>query len=75
MLFFPPGIWDAESRIVIGNVSRLFGLSLFILGHFYLLSVGLGLGIKWGGVVKFFGPTIAPQNSVVRPLGRREGFW
>ena len=69
------GFGDAESRIVLSNVSRLFGLSLFVLGHFYLLSVGLGLGIKWGGVVKFFGPTIAPQNPVVRPLGQRGGFW
>ena len=58
VLFFPLGIWDAESRIVLGNVSRLFGLSLFILGNFSLLGVGLGLSIKWAGVVKFFGPTI-----------------
>ena len=58
MLFFPLGIWDAESRIALGNVSRLFGLSLFVLGHFSLLGVGLGLSIKWVGIIKFFGPTI-----------------
>ena len=57
MPFFPPGIWDAKNRIVLGNVSRLFGLSLFVLGHFSLLGVGLRLSIKWAGVVKFFGPT------------------
>ena len=55
--FFSPRIWDAENRIVLGNVSRLFGLSLFVLDHFSLLGVGLGLSIKWAGVVKFFGPT------------------
>ena len=58
VLFFPPRIWDAEDRIVLGNVSRLFGLSLFVLGHFSLLGMGLRLSIKSGGVVKFFGPTI-----------------
>ena len=65
MLFFPPGIWDAENRIVLGNVSRLFGLSLFVLGHFSLPDMGLGLCIKWARVVKFLGPTIVPQNLVV----------
>ena len=64
MLFFPPGIWDAESRIVLSNVSRLFRLSLFVLGHFSLLDVGLGLSIKWAGVVKFFGPTII-KNKIL----------
>jgi len=56
--FFPSGIWDAENKIVLDNVSRLFGLSLFVLGHFSLFGVGLGFSIKWVEVVKFFGPTI-----------------
>ena len=47
-----------EDRIVLGDVSGPFGLSLFILGHFFLLSVGLGFSIKWAGVVKFFSPII-----------------
>ena len=71
MLFFPLGIWDTESRIILGNVSKLFGLSLFVLGHFSLLGVGLGLSIKWAGVVKFFDPTIAPQNPIVQLFGRK----
>jgi len=50
----------AENRIVLGDISRLFGLSSFVLGHFFLFGVGLGLSIKWAGVVKFFGLTIAP---------------
>ena len=40
------GFGMAENRIVLGNVSRLFGLSSFVLGHFFLLGVGLGLSIK-----------------------------
>ena len=47
----------AESRIVFGDVSGPFGLSSFVLGHFFLLDVGLGFSIKWAGVVKFFDPT------------------
>ena len=65
----------AEVRIVLGDVSGPFRLSSFVLGHFFLLGVGLGLSIKWAGVAKFFDPTIAPQNPAVWPLGRRGGFW
>ena len=46
-----------EDRIVLGDVSGPFGLSSLVLGHIFLLGVGLGLSIKWAGVVKFFGPT------------------
>ena len=55
---FPSGVWNAENKIVLGHVSRLFGLSLFVLGHFFLLGVGLGFSIEWAEVVTFFGPTI-----------------
>ena len=64
-----------EDKIVLGDVSGPFGLSLFVLGHFFLLGVGLGLSMRWARVVKFFDPTIAPQNPVVRLLRRRGGFW
>ena len=63
--FFPPGIWDVENRIILGNVFMLFGLSLFVLGHSSLLGVGLGLSIKWAGVVKFFDPTATLQFLVI----------
>ena len=70
-------LWSrfAENRIVLGNVSWQFGPSSFVLGHFFLLDVGLELDMKWAGVVKFFGPTIAPQNPTVRLLRRGGGFW
>ena len=73
--FFLPWSRFAEDRIVLGNVSWQFGHSSFILGHFFLLGVGLGLDMKWAGVTKFFGPTIAPQNPAVQLLGRGGGFW
>ena len=70
-------LWSrlAEDRIVLGDVSWQFGLSLFIFGHFFLLGVGLELCIKWAGVAEFFDPIIAPQNPVVWLLRRRRGFW
>ena len=58
VLFSPLGIWDVESKIILGNVSRPFGLSLSILGRFSLLGAGLGPSIKWSRVVKLFGPTV-----------------
>ena len=73
--FFPFGFWNAEDRIVLGNISRPFGLSLYVLRHFPLLGAGLGPNTKWTGFAKFFGPTIAPQNPAVWLLGRRGGFW
>ena len=64
----------AENKVVLGNVSWQFGLSSFVLGHFFLLGVGLGLSIKWVGVAKFLDPTIAPQNPTVQLLGRKGEF-
>ena len=72
---FLPWSRFAEDRIVLSNVSWQFGLSSFVLGHFFLLDVGLGLDVKWAEVAKLFGPTIAPQNFVVQLLGRGGGFW
>ena len=49
-----------EDTIVLGDVCGPFGPSLFVLGHFFLLGVGLGFSMRWAGIVKFFDPTIAP---------------
>ena len=73
--FLFPWSWFAEDRIVLGNVPWQFGPSLSVLGHIFLLGMGLGSNMKWAGVAKFFGPTIAPQNPAVRFLGRGGGFW
>ena len=48
----------AENRIVLSNASWQFGPSSFVLRHFFLLDVGLGLDMKWVEVAKFFGPTV-----------------
>ena len=71
----PLGSGLAQNKIFLGDVSRPFGLSSFVLGNFFLLDVDLGFSMKWAGVVKFFVSTVAPQNPVVWLLRRREGFW
>ena len=53
----------AEDRIVLDDVSGPLGLSSFVLGHSFLLGVGLGFSMRWDGVVKSFDPTIRyPKN-------------
>ena len=73
--FLLPWSRFSENRIVLGNVSWWFGPSSFVLEHFFLLGMGLGLDMKWAGVAKFFGPTIALQNPTVRLLRRGGEFW
>ena len=41
----------AEDRIVLDDIFGPFGLSLFVLGHFFLLGIGLGLSMRWAGIV------------------------
>ena len=55
--FLLPWSRFAENKIVLSNVSWQLGPSSFILGHFFLLDMGLRLDMKWAGVAKFFGPT------------------
>ena len=53
-------LWSrlAENRIVFGDTSSQFGLSLFVLGHFFFLVIDFGLSIKWTEVAKFFDPIV-----------------
>ena len=73
--FLLPWSRFAKNRIVLGNVSWQFRPSSFVLGHFFLLGVSLGLDMKWARVAKFFGPTITPQNPAVRLLEQGGRFW
>ena len=73
---FPfPWFWSAEDRVVLGSISWQSGFPLFVLGYFFLLGMGLGLDMRWAGVPRSFGPTIAPQNPTTRLLRRGGGFW
>ena len=59
----------AKNKIFLGDVSRQSRPSLFVLGHFFLLGVGLGLSIKWAGVAKFFDPT----NTILKYKNNKHG--
>ena len=48
--FILPWLRFVKDRIVLGNVSWQFGPSSFVLGHFFLLDMGLGLHMKWAGL-------------------------
>ena len=43
--------------MVLGDISQQLGPSMFILGRFFFIGVGLGLDMKWAGLAKYFGPT------------------
>ena len=73
---FPlPWFWFAKDRVILGNISWQSRFPLFVLGHFFLLGMGLRLDMKWAGVPRSFGPTIVPQNPAARLLGQGGGFW
>ena len=56
---FPlPWFWSTEDRVVLGSISWQSRFHLFVLEHFFLLGIGLGLDMKWTGVLRSFGPTI-----------------
>ena len=56
MLLFPLKSWDAEDRVILGCVSRPFGLSLLVLGD-YLPRHGPWALVESGPGRKFSGPT------------------
>ena len=46
--------------MVLDDASQQLGPFLLILRRFLFLSVGLGLDMKWAGVLRSFSPIIAP---------------
>ena len=52
--------WDAEDRVILGCIYRLFGLSLFVLGN-HSPRHGPWALVESGPGRKFSGPIIAPQ--------------
>ena len=73
MSLFPLKSRDAEDRVILGCISRLFGISPLVLGN-YSPRHGPWVLMESGPGHKFSDPTIAPQNPAVRILGRIGGF-
>ena len=55
-----------EDRIVLGDISWQLGLSLFILGCFFLLGMGPGPHMKWTGTADFFDPTSGFEVGAIK---------
>ena len=61
---FPlPWFWSTEDKVVLGSTSWQFGFPLFVLGHFFFLSIGLKLDMKWVKIPRSFGLTKIIQND------------
>ena len=56
----PSVILVCEDRVVLGSISWQSGFPLFVLGHFFLLGMGLGLDMKWVGALD----PLAPQKQL-----------
>ena len=48
--------WSTENRVILGSISWQFGFPSFVLEHFFLLSMGLGLDMKWVGLCQILQP-------------------
>ena len=57
----PSVISVCRKQNCLDNISWQFEPSSFILEHFFLLGVGLGLAMKWAGITRF----LAPQNPKI----------
>ena len=51
--------WSAEDKVVLSSIFWQSGFPSFVLGHFFLLGVGLGLDMKWAGLFQI----LQPHNS------------
>ena len=55
--------WFAEDKVVIGSISLQSGFPSFILGHFFLLGMGLRLDMKWARLCQILQPHNSPSKS------------
>ena len=60
--------WFAEDRVVLGSISWQFGFPLFVVGHFFLLGMGLGPNMKWAGLCQILQPHINNKRSYQIPI-------
>ena len=54
--------WSAEDRVILGSISWQSGFPSFILGHFFLLGMGLVLDMKWAGLCQILQPHNSPSK-------------
>ena len=67
--------WSTEDRVVLGSIFWQSGFPSFVLWHFFLLGVGLGLDMEWAEVSRSFWPHNSPSNPPPCPRSRATWFW
>ena len=55
--------WSTEDRVILGSIFWQSGFPSFVLWHFFLLGVGLGLDMEWAEISKSFWPHNSPSKS------------
>ena len=61
--------WSAKDRVVLDSISWQSRFPSFILGHFFLLGMGLEFDMKWVGVSRPFGlTTITLHYEIIYPV-------
>ena len=62
--------WSAEDRVVLSSISWQSRFPLFILGHFFLLGIGLKPNMKWARLCQI----PQPHNNTKRfsPLKKKK---
>ena len=55
--------WSVEDRVVLGSIFCQSGFPSFVLGHFFLLGVGLGLDMKLAEVSRSLWSHNSPSKS------------
>ena len=70
VLFCPSKFWDAEDRIVLGYISRPFGLSLHVLDNVSFRGLALGPSVKWVEITN----SLAPHYAFIKESTRKLSF-
>ena len=55
--------YTVEDSPVLGSISWQSGFPLFVLGHFFLLGMGLRPDMKWAGLYQILQPHNSPSKS------------
>ena len=53
----------AEDRVILNSISWQSGLLLFVLEHFFIFGMGLGLDMKWARLCQILQPHNSPLKS------------
>jgi len=79
MSLFPLKSWDAEDRVILGCISRLFGFSPLVLGNYSprhepWVLIESGSGHKFSGPTSLFGK-LSPNCGLFNLIIKKKILW